>query len=392
MKGDPKILCVDDEPAVLEGLKMNLRRRFDVLTAPSGAEALEVLAAEEGIAVVMSDMRMPGMDGAALLAKARARWPGVVRLLLTGQSDMNAAISAVNEGQIFRFLTKPCSPPALLAALEAAAEQHRLLSAEKVLLEQTLHGSIKVLVDVLALTNPSSFGRATRVKKLASELCVALGVKDQWQVEVAAMLSELGSITLPAETIDRLHTGQTLAAGEQAMVVRAAEVTQQLLANIPRLETVRAILMGSHKATHSQLVGATPIAERAVGEVGAEVLRLAGDMDALEAQGQPSTTCIDLLRSRVERYDPAVLRALEKLRGGSEPRDEVREVTMAALRVGMVFVKDVKLASGTLLVARGYEVTASFLERLRNFRADRVVEPLRVTVPIAKPGATPLAA
>ena len=107
MKGNPKILCVDDEPAVLEGLKMNLRRRFDVLTATSGAAALEVLEREEGIAVLMSDMRMPSMDGATLLAKARERWPFVVRLLLTGQADMNSAISAVNEGQIFRFLTKP---------------------------------------------------------------------------------------------------------------------------------------------------------------------------------------------------------------------------------------------------------------------------------------------
>ena len=197
------------------------------------------------------------------------------------------------------------------------------------------------------------------------------------------MLSELGSITLPDETVDRVLTGQTLAPNEQAMVVRSAEVTQQLLANIPRLETVRAILVGSYKTTRSLLMSETPVAERAVAELGAEVLKVAGDMDALEAQGQPSATCIDLLRSRSERYDPAVLRALEKLRGGDEARDEVREVTMAGLRVGMIFMKDVKLASGTLLVARGYEVTASFLERLRNFRSDAVVEPLRVSIPAA---------
>ncbi len=392
MKGDPMILCVDDEPAVLEGLKMNLRRRFDVLTAPGGAAALDLLAREEGIAAVMSDMRMPGMDGATLLGKIRAGWPAVTRLLLTGQSDMNAAISAVNDGQIFRFLTKPCSPPALLAALHAAVEQHRLLSAERVLLEQTLHGSIKVLVDVLSLTNPSAFGRATRVKKLSAAMCLSLGVKDSWQVEVAAMLSELGSIALPAETIDRLHTGQTLDAGEQAMVTRATDMTQQLLANIPRLEGVREILKTSQKTTHSLLAAEMPVAERAVVEIGGQVLRLALDMDALEAQGQPPATCIDLLKSRIDRYDPTVLGALDRLQGGTGPRDEFREVTIASLKVGMVFVKDVKLASGTLLVARGYEVTLGFLERLRNFRADSVVEPLRVMVPAPKVTSGSLAA
>ena len=150
----PRILCVDDERAVLDGLSLHLRRRYQVLTAQSGAEGLEILGREAGINVVVSDMRMPVMDGAAFLTRARALVPDVVRVLLTGQADLDSAIAVINEGRIFRFLTKPCPPATMMGALEAAVEQHRLITSERVLLEQTLHGSIKALTDILALANP----------------------------------------------------------------------------------------------------------------------------------------------------------------------------------------------------------------------------------------------
>ena len=104
------ILCVDDEPRVLEGLKLTLRRGFNVATATNGAEGLAVLQQMDGAAVVISDMRMPGMNGAVFLAKVRALWPDCTRLLLTGEPGRDAVVAAVNEGQIFRFLTKPCAP------------------------------------------------------------------------------------------------------------------------------------------------------------------------------------------------------------------------------------------------------------------------------------------
>lgn len=392
MKSNPKLLCVDDEPIVLESMKMNLRRRFEVLTATSGAAALELLAREPGVAVVMSDMRMPGMSGATLLAKVRVGWPDTVRLLLTGQADLESAIAAVNEGQIFRFLNKPCPAPALLAAIEAAAEQHRLVTAERVLLEQTLHGSIKMLVDVLSLTSPAAFGRAIRIKQLAGELGVAVGMKERWQVEVAAMLSEVGSITLPVATVERVRTGQPLTDEDARMVKRAAEVTDQLLSNIPRLEVVREMLTAAAAPPKLPRVE-VPVCERSVADLGAQVLKVATDMDSLEAQGEAASTCVSLLRSRGDRYDPVVVCALEKVRGGpNASRADLREVKLGALRPGMVFARDVRLATGALLVARGYEVTPGFLERLRNFSADTVQEPLHVLLPSTKPSGLNVAA
>jgi response regulator RpfG family c-di-GMP phosphodiesterase len=375
------VLCVDDEPQVLEGVSLHLHRRYQVLTATSGAAALEILAKHPTIVVVMSDMRMPGMDGAQFLSNARKAAPDVVRLLLTGQSDMKSAIAAVNDGQIFRFLTKPCAPPLLLAAFAAAVEQHRLITAERVLLEQTLNGSIKTLVDVLALTSPASFGRASRLKARVSELATQLELAEKWQVEVAALLSQLGTITLPPEVLEKLTYGGDLGEAEQKMVDRLPEVNEQLLGNIPRLEPVRAILGRIARRASPGELPTEPGNPRTV-ELGARILRVALDFDVLETQGMSPARAVDTLRGRGDRYDPHVLEAFATLFGsGNATHEELRELPISALRVGMVFVQDVKLTTGALLCARGYEVTESFLARARNFRPGSVKEPVRVRVP-----------
>jgi response regulator RpfG family c-di-GMP phosphodiesterase len=375
----PLVLCVDDEPAVLEGLSLHLRRRYRVLTASSGAEALAILAKEPDVAVITSDMRMPGMDGARFLAEAVKTAPEAVRLLLTGQADMASAIAAVNEGRIFRFLTKPCPPPAMLAAIEAAVEQHRLVTAERVLLEQTVHGSIKVMTDILALANPIAFGRATRIKTLVSDLAAKLGIKETWQVEVAAMLSQLGTMTLPPETVERIHQGCPLSPEEQRMADRAPQVAEQLVRNIPRLEVVAEILAAHVKKRRgSDAIAADPRAAHV--ELMAQILRAALDFDALESQGSAGALIIDTIRGRLHRYEPRVVEALAEVRGADAPRVGVREVFLSVLTAGMVFVDDVKMHSGMMLVARGFEVTPSFLERVRNMKPGTVREPLRVVL------------
>lgn len=376
-KSETRILCVDDEPQVLEGLALHLQRRYDVVSATSGAQGLEVLHKDKSIGVVMSDMRMPGMDGAVFLRATRDVVPDAVRILLTGQTALDSAIAAVNEGQIFRFLTKPCAPAALLAAVDAAVAQHQLLTVERVLLEKTLHGSIKTLTEILSLTNPISFGRATRVKQIVSEVAAELGMQERWQVEVAAMLSQLGCITLPAETVEKAYYCQALSAREQEMVARVPVVTEQLLGNIPRLEVVREILAKySQPRGPAEGAGAPTVVER-----GTQILKAVLDFDALEAQGTAASLAIDAMRGRAGRYDSEVLEALNKVRGLKSSAEDVRELPLVGLRVGMVLAQDVKMQSGALLVARGFEVTAGLVERMRNFGPGSVREPIRVVVP-----------
>jgi len=138
-----RVLFVDDEPQVLEGIQRALRKQVEVQTATSGAEGLRLLREAGPFALVVSDMRMPSVSGAQFLMKVREQSPDTVRLVLSGQADLQATIEAVNQGHIYRFLSKPCPVEQLLAAIEDGLKQHRLLVAEKVLLEQTLSGCVK---------------------------------------------------------------------------------------------------------------------------------------------------------------------------------------------------------------------------------------------------------
>jgi signal transduction histidine kinase len=132
----PRVLCVDDEPHVLAALSDGLRRRFEVVTAQGGGPGLQALANQGPFTVVVSDYMMPGMNGGEFLAYARVAAPDTVRLLLTGQTDMHTAIDAVNEGNIFRLLNKPCAIPDLIVVLDAAVEQYRLVTADRALVER----------------------------------------------------------------------------------------------------------------------------------------------------------------------------------------------------------------------------------------------------------------
>jgi DNA-binding NtrC family response regulator len=156
-----KILLVDDDNSVLDGYRRSLSREFVTETALGGQQALQLTADSGPYAVVVSDMRMSGMDGIQLLSKIKALSPDTIRVMLTGNADMETAINAINEGSIFRFLNKPCSKEVKAKTLV----QYRLVNAEKQLLEQTLSGSMQVLTEVLSLVNPAAFSRAERARR-----------------------------------------------------------------------------------------------------------------------------------------------------------------------------------------------------------------------------------
>jgi len=373
------VLCVDDEPRVTEALAMNLRRHFRVSTAPNGLAGLAIVDSDDPPIVVVSDMCMPEMDGAVFLSQVRERAPDTVRILLTGQGDIDSAVAAVNHGQVFRFLTKPCKTETLAAAVRAAADQHLLITTERVLLDQTLRRSIHVLTDVLSLTNPLAFGRAIRLRQLCADVVAALGMRLAWQVEVAAMLSQIGCLTLAAETHEKLYYGKPLTHDEADKVRHLPTFAVQLLAKIPRLEAVRAILQ--NEPTNFDGNGNAPGAPKGQAiPLGARVLKIAGDYAMLEAAGHERDAALSILQARKGKYDPDILAALVGAQASATVRG-IAEVPLSAVRPGMHLAQGVSSTSGVLLVARGQEVTVGLLERLVNLPNGTVHEPISVLVP-----------
>jgi response regulator RpfG family c-di-GMP phosphodiesterase len=348
----PEVLLVDDEQHVLDGLALHLRRRFAATTANSGEEAVELLAADPSrFAVVVSDMRMPGMDGAAFLARAHAVAPDATRMLLTGHAEMDAAIAAVNEGRIFRFLTKPCPAAVLVPAIEAAVEQHRLVTAQKVLLRETFAGSIAVLTSLLELAQPRAFSRAGRVSRRVGELARHTG-RDAWQVEIAAQLSQIAAVMLPPDVLDRMESDEPLQAEDLDRIRRLPAMTADLLARIPRLEGVVGILRG----VESDDPG-VPWESRALG-----VLL---EMDSLEQRGTKPVQAVRLVRARRGARDREVLDEIDVMLEDHAATHSVGDCAPGALLPGMVLAEDVRDPAGNLLFARGYEVTGGLLEQVR---------------------------
>lgn len=375
----PRVLCVDDEPQITSALALHLQRFFDVTTAESGEDGLIALAKGPPFSVVLSDMRMPGMNGAEFLSEVRARSPDTVRVLLTGHADMDSALAAINEGRIFRFLVKPCPARTVLETLKEGADQYRLVNAERDLLEHTLTGSVQVMTEILSLSSPLAFGRAMRVARRLEALCDDLEVKERWAITLAAPLYHLGFVTLPEGLAEKVHYGRALEPGEQALVAGVAAVSQQLVAHIPRLAPVREIIGGT--GLRYDGAGAPPGTAR--GEaipLGARLLRAALDLDALEASGVPEEEATRQLAARPGLYDPAVIQSLGMIAGHQVRAAEAQALAIASLRAGMVLAEDVRLRNGTLLVARQLTVTPSVLSRLRSLAPGAVVEPIKVIV------------
>lgn len=367
-----RLLCVDDEPLILAGLTRILQPHYEVMTCRSGADALALVEKTDTIPVVVSDLHMPGMSGVELFSLLREKSPDTMRVLLTGNADITSAITAVNDGQIFRFLLKPCPPVALLQVLQAACEQYRLVTSERVLLEQTVQGMVAALTDLLAIVQPEAFGRALRLKRQVAALADVMGGPHRWEAEVAAMLSQVGYIVAPPEVAERVRRGVPLMPAEQHFVSQLPGVAERLIESIPRLEGVRAIL-------HHQDVRWN--GGRDVAPHGSRLLKVAQDFDVLEGQGCSPLAAVQALEMRSGLYDPAVLRALrmvQKLPCDSHEQHigvgavtahrppQVLEMMLTDVRSGMRLAADVVTVKGLVLLARGQEITPHLMERIAN--------------------------
>ena len=356
-----KILFVDDEPAILDGYRRSLHRYYEPDTATSGQEALAMIKRDGPYAVVVSDMRMPGMDGVKLLSEVSVIAPDTTRAILTGYADFQSAMDAVNDGKVFRFLTKPCEGVALRSTLAACIEQNRLVTSEKELLEKTLIGCVRALAEILSLANPAAFSRAARIRKYVLQLVAELNLESGWKYEIAALLSQLGCITLPTEVIDAAFHGKHLTSEQQKAFDKHPGITRDLLSRIPRVEDIGWIVAQQRLA-----IGSYDSEVPKEQKVGADILRVAIAFDDLKIKNVGDTEARARLKY-VWRTCPIMIRGLAGLHGDT-CSTELRAVRISELAAGMTLQEDVFADSGLLIVVRGHEITLPLIARLNNFQ------------------------
>lgn len=370
-----RVLCVDDEPNVLAAFERQLRKGLDVQTALGPERGLQAIAEDGPFAVVVSDLRMPVMDGVEFLSRVRTLAPDTVRIMLTGQAELANAIAAVNRGSVFQFLTKPCPAEVLLNVLEAALEQHRLITSERELLEQTLRRSIAVLTEILGLANPLAFSRAQHIRHYVQYIAARLELSDSWQFELAAMLSQIGYVAIPPEILEKLRGGEPLVGEEAAIVGSQTRIAHELLAQIPRLELITQMVARQDEPWHER--------NRDRAAVGAHLLQVARDFDdAMVRGGEVESVVYEMLKRG--RHNPEFVKALTQVEVAQDGT-QTRTVNVSQLRTGMIINADVLSKSGLLLLAKGQEVTPSAIFRLTNFATTvGVMEPIHVMVPANK--------
>ncbi|HRH45201.1 MAG TPA: response regulator [Pyrinomonadaceae bacterium] len=369
-----KILCVDDDRNILEGYRRTLRKDFNIHIAEGGAQALAEINENGPFAVIVSDMRMPGMDGIQFLSRVKEIAPESIRLMLTGNSDQQTAINAVNEGNIFRFLTKPCPPELLAKALTAGLEQYRLVTAEKQLLEQTLNNSLQVMVDILAMINETAFSRSTRVKKMAREIAERLKVQNIWEVEIAAMLSQIGCITVPEEILQKISKGEKISDNEARLFLKHPKIGCDLIGQIPRMEKVAEIIANQNK----RFIDESGLPEQSNQtdkiRVGEQILKVVLDFDKLRVSGYTLQSAFRKLVERIGWYNPLILNCLKDLIEGQVEEYKSIELDISNLKPGMILENSLVSKRGSLLLSPGQEISLTMIMRLKNFVEEGLID------------------
>jgi len=380
-----KVLLVDDEVNVLSGYERQLRAvkdKIEFYTADSGNSALEVLKEKGPFSVIISDYRMPGMNGLELLEIIGKEYPEIIKMMLTGQADFNAVINIINRGHVFRFLTKPCSPEDLLNAIMAGVNQYNLIHSEKLLLTNTLGGSIRMLVDMLSLAKPTTFAQSQRIRILVRDFLNNVNIENSWQLEIASMLVFIGCVTLPDALLCKVNSGKRLTPEENKIYMSHAVIASDLISKIPRLEEVSEIVKYQEKDYNGKGFPIDDICGENI-PLGARVLRIfldynrfiSQEFDKEEAIGrmeafQISSGVYDakmfsivklMILNDEDETDP-LLASLPDKRGKA-----LSSVKPAELEQGMILAEDIVSENGEIIASSGQELTAPMIVKINNY-------------------------
>lgn len=412
------LLFVDDEPGILASLRRLFRPHgFRILTAESGSAGLALLE-QEPVDLVVSDMRMPEMDGARFLEQVRARWPDVIRILLTGYADVASTIAAINRGEIYRYIAKPWDDDGIVLTVRDALERRRLerenarlaeltrrqneelkalnagleqkVAARTAEVQQTLAfleraheelkkgflATVRVFSGLIELRGGKLAGHSRRVAEHARQLARRLGLDEATtqDLTLAALLHDIGKLGLPDAIIERPFNN--LSAEARAEVMKHPAKGAMVLMGIEQMKGVAPAVRHHHECWDGSgfpdgLAGlAIPVVAR--------VLTVANDYDALQMGTlvgrplKPDEALSFIVENRGRRYDPAVVDAFAALVAEMQKGEPV-EVPMrpAQLKPGMVLARDLVHHDGYLLLARGHAVDGKIIEQLASLeRAD----------------------
>jgi len=382
VKKNELVLVADPDVAVQSAMTKLFSEGHSISCVSDSDSALKFIKERPAVAVIFSCFHLPGSGGVAFLKDCSTLVPQAARIMLTREGSKEAIKQAVNEGHAFMYLEKPCNRGDIVSALDAGLAHHRLMAKERMLLERTLAGSVKMLIEMLALFHPDAFRRTSTMRVQATKLAKGLGIKKTWELEMAVMLSPLGEAMLPKHILSRYRAARSLGDQERDILSKAPQQTRDLLQNIPQLDRVAEYLYlsgrgydGSGFPENGPQGDEIPIVSR--------IIKLLTDLWYASPENGPDAAAFEALGINARQYDPRLLDvARETLlvvvpekRGGL-----VLQCYIRSLRPGDVLVDDVRTeTSYELVLSSGHLLTPTTIRRLEHFnKTAGVRQPIRV--------------
>jgi hypothetical protein len=262
-------------------------------------------------------------------------------------------------------------------ALALAQHHYRLIRAEKDLLQKTLTGSVTVLAELLSQANPTVFSAGQRIREHAGHVARSMELPNIWEVDVAALLAQIGCMSLPSDVINKKYAGLDLDGEEQAMWESYPVIGARLLEKIPRLESVTTMIRWQQRP-FAAYDDADSTAEEVI--AGSQILRSVIDFDLLRQQGLSKVKAIARMRSLAGEHNPDILDLLSTL--PVRQQSDILSLPIEDLGIGMIAEEDIVAQNGTLVLPRGQRITWASLQGLLNFkRKVGILEPVRVSLP-----------
>ena len=373
------ILVVDDVPENLQVLAGMLKEQgYVARPVPNGKMAL-MAARSEPPDLILLDITMPEMNGYEVCEELKKDplLKDIPVLFISALSETIDKVRAFQAGGV-DYVTKPFQFEEVSARVRTHLELRRTQRDLQTLLNKTFVSSLKTMTDILSMVDPVLFDRSNRIKRYVRQLCDVLDVSPArtWHCEMAAMLSQIGCVTVPKAVLQKKQEGIALSDEEERRFRMHPGVAAELIAGIPRMETVAAIIRGQLEPVKGEPLSAMEGAELTV--LGTRMLRLALEYDALRQSGSNAVAAFQTLQEGWREYAPPLLKALRGI-VEREEKETVRLVKITELRTGMILMENVMTQSGLLVLNRSNELSSNLLSLLKHYAAQHPLrEPIRV--------------
>ncbi len=423
MESIPCVLLVDDEENILNALNRTLRKeQYRILTAKSGLEGLAHVEREK-VTLVLSDHRMPGMEGVEFLSEVRKKSPDTIRLMLTGYADMQAVMNAINQGEVYRFITKPWDDEEIKFIVRDAIRHYNLIAENRELqaltqrqnlelkdlnnnleqkvaertkdveslfkeLEHNFFDFIRVFMSLMELKNTYIGSHSKRVAVLARRLAEKIGLPPDeiLNIEVASLLEDIGTLGFPDKMLKKKES--ELDPTEKALLQQHPVLGQTTLQHIKKLLPVSLLIRHHHERYDG-----SGYPDKRRGEnipAGSRIIAIADYFDFLINPFEGTERCsVDraiyiLEKDAGKMFDPLLVgrfnEALHEFRH-EEIEADIMEIDVAELKEGMVLASDVRTKRGLLLMAGGEVVKPFHLDKIKNFhKIDPVIAKISIRV------------